>query len=119
PTRWGAVGAGGLAVLGAVGLYGTHVEPYWIRTERVSLDVEPIDGGPVRLGVLSDLQTADITDYEWGAVRRLMREDPDVILVAGDFFQSAEPLFLESLPELRELLGALQAPGGVFVVEGD
>jgi predicted MPP superfamily phosphohydrolase len=119
PTRWGMVGAGGLVALGAVGFYGTHVEPRWIRTERVSLDVDGVDGEPVRIGVLSDVQTADITDYEWGAVRRLMREEPDVILVAGDYFQSPEAPFLESLPELRELLGTLEAPGGVFLVEGD
>ena len=119
PKKWTMVGAGGLLALGAVGFYGTHVEPRWIRTERVSLDVEQVDGEPLRIGVLSDLQTADITDYEWGAVRRLMREEPDLILVAGDYFQSPEPPFLESLPELQDLLGTLEAPGGVFLVEGD
>lgn len=119
PTRWGMVGAGALLLLGAIGWYGTHVEPRWIRTERVTLDVEPVDGEPLRIGVLSDLQTADITDYEWGAVRRLMREEPDLILVAGDYFQSPEPPFLEQLDELRALMGTLEAPGGVYLVEGD
>jgi predicted MPP superfamily phosphohydrolase len=119
PTTWGLVGAGGLLALGAVGFYGTHVEPRWIRTERVSLDVGPVDGEPLRVGVLSDLQTADITDYEWGAVRRLMREEPDVIVVAGDYFQSDDRSFDAALPELRDLLAVLEAPGGVFLVQGD
>jgi predicted MPP superfamily phosphohydrolase len=48
-----------------------------------------------------------------------MAEEPDLILVAGDYFQSDEALFLENLAELRDLLGLLDAPGGVFMVEGD
>ena len=119
PTRWAMAGAGGLLGLAVIGFYGTHVEPRWIRTERVSLDVESVDGEPIRVGVLSDLQSADLTDYEWGAVRRLMREEPDVILISGDYFQSDGPTFDAALPELRELLAELQAPGGVFLVEGD
>jgi predicted MPP superfamily phosphohydrolase len=120
PTRWGMIGAAGLMALGAVGLYATHVEPRWIRTERVSLDVDgvPTDE-PLRIGVLSDLQTDGIGDYEWDAVHRLMGEEPDLILVAGDYFQSDEALFLSQLEELRDLLGTLSAPGGVFLVQGD
>ena len=119
PTRWGAIGAGGLAVLGAVGFYGTHLEPYWIRTERVTLDVAPVDGEPIRVGVLADIQTDSIGDYERDAIDRLMREEPDLVLVAGDFVQDDEAGFLSQLDGLRGLLGELAAPGGVFVVEGD
>jgi hypothetical protein len=116
PDRWATIGAGGMLALGAVGFYGTHVEPHWIRTERVRLDVAGVDDRPLRIGVLSDLQTADVTDFEWDAVHRLMREDPDVILVAGDIFQSGGLAFDAALPELRDLLAELQAPGGVFLV---
>jgi predicted MPP superfamily phosphohydrolase len=119
PTRGAIVAAAGLFLLGPIGFYGTHVEPFWLRTERVTLDVAAVDGEPVRIGVLSDIQTEDVTDYEWRAVRRLMREEPDLILVAGDYFQSAEAPFLAELPELRDLLATLEAPGGVFLVEGD
>jgi predicted MPP superfamily phosphohydrolase len=119
PTRSAMVGSGGLLALGALGIYGTHVEPYWIRTDRVSLDVAAVDGEPLRIGVMSDLQPDHISDYERDAVRRLMREEPDMILIAGDVFQSPEAEFLENLPALRELFGSLHAPGGVYVVEGD
>ena len=37
----------------------------------------------------------------------------------GDFFQSDGPDFEAALPELRALLGRLEAPGGVFITEGD
>ena len=42
-----------------------------------------------------------------------------MILVPGDFFQSDGPDFEAALPELRALLGRLEAPGGVFITEGD
>jgi predicted MPP superfamily phosphohydrolase len=120
PERWAVAGGGGLLLLGAVGFYATHIEPHWIRTERVSVDVEPLTGGDeIRVGVLADLQTDDVGDFERGVVDRLMAEEPDLILVAGDFFQSDGKDFEAATPELRELLGGLSAPGGVFVVEGD
>ena len=120
PRRWGAIAAGSLLSLAAVGLYATYVEPRWIRTERVALDVAPIEGADeLRIGVLADLQTDGIGSYEYDAVDRLMAEEPDVILVPGDVFQSDGPRFEAALPELRALLGRLEAPGGVFITEGD
>lgn len=120
PQRWGAIAAGGLVFLAVVGLYATYVEPRWIRTERVALDVAPLAGGDeLRIGVLSDLQTDGIGGYEYDAVDRLVAEEPDVILVPGDFFQSDGRDFEAALPELRALLGRLEAPGGVFITEGD
>ncbi len=120
PRRWGAVAAGGLLSLAVVGLYATYLEPRWIRTERVALDVAPLEGSDeLRVGVLSDLQTDGIGSYEYDAVGRLMAEEPDVIVVPGDFFQSDGPDFEAALPELRALLGRLEAPGGVFITEGD
>lgn len=120
PQRWGAIAAGGLLSLAAVGLYATYLEPRWIRTERVALDVAPLEGADeLRVGVLSDLQTDSIGPYEYDAVGRLMAEEPDVILVPGDFFQSGGLAFEAALPELRALLSRLEAPGGVFITEGD
>ncbi len=120
PQRWGAIAAGGLLSLAVVGLYATYLEPRWIRTERVALDVAPLEGADeLRIGVLSDLQTDGIGCYEYDAVDRLMAEEPDVIVVPGDVFQSDGPDFEAALPELRALLGRLEAPGGVFITEGD
>jgi len=120
PQRWALVGAAGLLLLGAVGFYGTHIEPTRLRTERVSLDVASVDGGgELRIGVLADLQTEDIRDHERRAVDRLLAEDPDLILMPGDYFQSDGPSFDEGLADLRELLARIDAPAGVFMTEGD
>jgi predicted MPP superfamily phosphohydrolase len=86
----------------------------------VSLDVEPVRGGEeIRVGVLADLQTDDIGASERAAVDRLMDEEPDLILVPGDIFQSDGKDFEAAADEIRELLSGLSAPGGVYLVEGD
>ncbi len=107
------------ALLAAVGFYATHIEPYRLRTDRVALDVPEVDGDPIRIGVLADLQSDGIEGYEQDAVSRLLDQDPDLILVAGDFFQSNGTTFEAAVPEIRSLLGRLEAPFGVYVVEGD
>lgn len=120
PRRWGAVAGAALVALAAVGLYASYIEPRWLRTERVALDVAAVaDGDEIRIGVLADLQTNDIGSYEEAAIDRLVAEEPDLILVAGDYFQSDGPDFEAALPELRALLSRLEAPAGVFMTEGD
>jgi hypothetical protein len=98
----------------AVGGYATHVEPYRLRIDRatVALDPERAGAAPIRIGVLADLQTADVRGYEHRAVDRLVAERPDLILVAGDLFQGAEASFAAHEDELRVLLGRLRAPHG-------
>lgn len=117
----GALVAGGLLLaLAPLGWWATHVEPYRLRTDRAELDVAALDGGgPIRVGVISDIQTQHIGAYERRAVDRLMAEHPDLILVAGDVFQSDGPTFEAAVPEIQALLRRLRAPGGVFIVEGD
>ncbi len=119
PTRWGLVAGGGLLALGAVGFYATHIEPFRLRVDRATLDVAPVDGEPLRVAVLADLQTGDVTSYERDAIDRLTAEEPDLILVAGDLLQTDGPDFDRHADEMRELLAQLDAPGGVYVTEGD
>ena len=112
-----------LASLGMVpvGVYATWVEPFRLRLETARAGVSTLrDGnGVVRIGVLSDLQTDGVTDYERGAVDRLMAEKPDVILLPGDVFQGTQDQFETAMPGLWELLNRLSAPGGVYLVLGD
>lgn len=119
--RSGVVAAAALLALAIVGLYATHVEPRWLRVDRAELDVAAVGEGeePIRIGVLADLQTDGFDGHEERAVDRLLAEEPDLILLAGDYFQSDGPDFFASLPELRALLARIEAPAGVFLVEGD
>lgn len=110
-----------LLVPAPVSWYATHVAPYRLRVERAEVPLPEQRSGsdPVRLGVLSDLQTTRITAYEQRAVTRLMALRPDVILIPGDLFQGSAAEFERELPAFRRLLGRLHAPGGVYAVRGD
>jgi predicted MPP superfamily phosphohydrolase len=74
---------------------------------------------PLRIGVLADLQCEEVGDHEREAVDRMMAERPDLILLAGDYHQGSGDKLDEQLPALRALMRRLDAPGGVFAVQGD
>ncbi|WP_421118911.1 metallophosphoesterase [Aquihabitans daechungensis] len=110
-----------LLLLAPLGIWATHVAPFRLREDRASLALRPgrsLDR-PLRVGVLADLQTIGVTEYERSAVDRLMAREPDVILIAGDLFQGNGEQFARTLPAYRAMLGRLRAPGGVYVVRGD
>jgi predicted MPP superfamily phosphohydrolase len=127
--RWGVPRLGPIASLLAVvvllaaplGFYTTHIEPYAVSVERVarSLPSERAGDDVVRIGVLTDLQTTHIGDYEHRAVDLLNEAEPDVVLIGGDLFQGTPGQFEANQDELRRLLTGIDAPGGVYVVEGD
>ena len=107
--------------LAMIGVYATWIEPFHLRLEtaRLSISDQRQGSAPMRLAVLSDLQTDCVTEYEHEAVARLMAVQPDVIFIPGDVFQGSEDVFEAQLPALRALLSKLDAPGGVFLVPGN
>jgi predicted MPP superfamily phosphohydrolase len=110
-----------LLVPAVLGFYATHIEPNRLRVQRVTVGVDPARAGhdPVRIAVVSDLQTDHVGPFERKVVARVNALHPDVILVPGDLFQSDQATFEHWLPSYRALLAKLRAPHGVFVVQGD
>lgn len=111
----------GLGMLPLVA-YATFVEPFDLRIETATLELpaERRGGEPLLIGVLSDLQARKVTGYEEAAVSLLMQAQPDIILVPGDVIhQTRFEDYDAVLPEFRELLGKLHAPGGVYFVQGN
>ena len=108
-------------LLAPVGAYASFVEPERLTLERAELELDPGRAGerPLRIGVIADLQCEEVGEHEREAVDRLMAERPDVILLAGDYHQGAGHKLGEQLPALRALMRRLDAPGGVFAVQGD
>lgn len=95
-----------------VGLYASYVEPFWLRTDRVELNDPraPVDGaGSLRIGVLADLQTIEVGDYENRAVDALLAEEPDLVVIPGDLWQMSAEEFEERWPQFAELLMRLDA----------
>lgn len=127
--RWGLPRLGRVATVGAVvvmlaaplGFYATHVEPYAVSVERVALALPPERAGDdtLRIGVITDLQTTEIGGYERRALRLLDDADPDLVLVGGDLFQGTPRQLSDNWDALRDLFTGVDAPAGVYVVEGD
>lgn len=114
-----------LALLGIalapIGFVATFVEPYRLVTETAEIVVprERALSRPLVIGVLSDIQCVAVTDREREAVARVMQARPDLVLLPGDLQQIGFDRRDEIAPQLRELLAPLDAPFGVYYVEGD
>lgn len=104
-----------------IGLYASFIEPFRLRFERHTVPVRAERAGrsPLRIGVLADIQTDRVTDFERSAADRLMAERPDVILLPGDLHHGTRRELAEQSPALRDLLVRLSAPGGVYFVLGN
>jgi hypothetical protein len=112
----------GLCLIGPfVGWYATFWEPFQLRIETATIVVKQDRAGsePIKIGVMTDLQTRHVSDYERRAVKLLLDQRPDIILLPGDIFQGSDEALEGQFSALRELLMQLDAPGGVFLVPGD
>jgi hypothetical protein len=92
--------------------YATIVEPNWIDVTRHHVDIS--GARAFRIAVLSDLHSAGMGFLERQVIEVLLREKPDVILVAGD---SASDDGDKVDAEL--ILRRLAAPLGVWFVPGN
>ena len=118
-TRAGKALAGLAISFFFLGAWANLIEPHWLVLERaeVVLPPERAPATPISVGVIADLQTDHIGDYEHDAIDRLMALEPDVIVLPGDVYDSREPEAMIS--DVQELFSRLEAPGGVWLVEGD
>jgi predicted MPP superfamily phosphohydrolase len=108
--------------LAPVGAYATFVEPARLVTEEVTVPLDPGRAGsePIRVAVLADIQSCEVTERLREAVRRAMDFEPHVILLPGDLMQCERVAARErGIPEFRRLLAPLDAPLGVWFVMGN
>lgn len=118
PLTIAALAALGAAV--ALALYGTLVEPYWLRVHRETMRLEgmPAELEGLRIVQLSDLHIGDrVPDaYLRRAFRAAHALAPDVVVVTGDVitFEDHVP------PQLGELVGEVpHGRLGTFAVLGN
>lgn len=110
-----------LLVPGLMAAHATFVAPYQLKLETPTLHLpgKSLGDKPITIAILADIQTDRVSAYEHGAVDRAMAEKPDLVLLPGDLFQNRPSEWEAQTPALRELLGKLHAPGGVFMVLGN
>jgi predicted MPP superfamily phosphohydrolase len=118
-STWpGRVIGAGVLVPAVLGLYASHVEPFWLRVDRVDVPVDAAGG--LRIGVLADLQTRDIGDHERDAVAALIDQDPDLVVVPGDLWQTDDAFIAAEWGRWADLMTVLvDAVGTVVIVEGN
>ena len=115
----GLVGAG-LGIATGAGVHGYLYERHHLELTRAKL---PVSGLPealrgLRVGVLTDIHRSQAVPHELvaAAVRMLMAEKPDVILLGGDYVSFSDRRYVQ---RAAEALAPLSAPHGVLAVMGN
>jgi predicted MPP superfamily phosphohydrolase len=115
----GLVGAG-LGVATGAGVHGYLYERHHLELTRATM---PVSGLPealrgLRIGVMTDIHRSQAVSHELvaTAVRLLMAEKPDVILLGGDYVSFGDRRYVQ---RAAEALAPLSAPHGVLAVMGN
>jgi hypothetical protein len=96
------------------------IEPTWLEVSHYRF-ASPKLSRPVRIVVLADLQTDECGPYERRVLEETLAQQPDLILLAGDYLQTTGEKHDRVQREINAILRELdfRAPGGVFAVEGN
>ncbi|MGE0448868.1 MAG: metallophosphoesterase [Vicinamibacterales bacterium] len=115
-----AVVAAGAGVVGGTGAYGFLYARHALSVTRTDLIVRglPPALSGVRIGLLTDIHRSRwVSDEDvQTAVRRLMHESPDLIVLGGDYVTWGDRSFVQAA---AESLRGLSAPHGVFAILGN
>lgn len=109
------------AALEAVAVDAFWIEPVWLQVTYQEI-ASPKLVKPMRVAILADLQTDRVGAYERSVLARVLAEEPDLILLAGDYLQEYNHDRRADLrSKLREILKDLdfRAPLGVYAVGGN
>lgn len=100
-----------------LGLYGFLVEPQQLTVSQVEIQAATLER-PLRIVQLSDLHVERATRREFELPQRVAELKPDLIVLTGDYLNSSyldDPI---AIHDLREMIGQLQAPLGIYAVDG-
>jgi len=90
-------------------------EPYSCQVEEIELALPKVPPGrELRVVQLTDLHIGRYGRYFRDVARQAMALRPELILLTGDYLEEQR-----NLGEVREFLGQLSAPYGIFAVQGN
>lgn len=117
--------AGVFAVAWALGVWAFLLEPTTLKVRHVTVESAAWTGPPVRIGVISDTHVSaphvDVGRMR-GLVQRMNAEQPDIVLLLGDYTGGSSQAAERNRPEILEgveAFGALRAPLGAYAVLGN
>jgi predicted MPP superfamily phosphohydrolase len=114
------VAAAGVGTIGGIAAHGFLYERRRIDVTRATLDVSglPPTLAGLKVGFLSDLHRSRTVPHQLAdtAVRLLMAEQPDLIILGGDYVTWGDRAYVEPA---AEALAPLTSPHGVIAVLGN
>ena len=108
------------AIVG-VGVDAFLIEPHWLAVDQVTIRTDKLERN-VRVAVVADVQTDRPGRYERRAFRRVRAEEPDVILLVGDYIHEADGnRYVAAGEKLNQIMeeADLDAPLGIYAVRGN
>ena len=97
------------------------IEPQWLEVTEITL-VSPKLDQTVKVIVIADIQTDHPGSYESRVLEFTAAEDPDLVLMAGDYLQISDPeTYQIAVEEFRIIFQSTQIdpPLGIFAVRGN
>lgn len=89
-------------------LWAREVAPYDLQMRRYEVISPAYRGPPLKIAIISDLQTDHVGAHEERAFDRIDLERPDLLLLPGDFLQvMSRTAYERERPRLRALFGRL------------
>ncbi|HXW04809.1 MAG TPA: metallophosphoesterase [Vicinamibacterales bacterium] len=114
------VGAAAIGAIGGTAAHGFLYERHHVSLTRTVLEVSGLADSlsGFRIGFISDLHRSQTVPHELGesAVRVLTAEQPDLVVLGGDYVTWGDRAFVEPA---AEVLAPLSAPHGVVAVLGN
>ncbi|MBM4365769.1 MAG: hypothetical protein FJ102_06105 [Deltaproteobacteria bacterium] len=96
------------------------VDAFVVEPRAVELSTTRVEGPPLRIALVTDIQTDDVGEYERHVLDLVRAAAPDLILFAGDYVQVSDPgEYRRQAHLLATALGDLDATLGAFAVRGD
>ncbi len=104
-----------------VGVDAFVIEPHWLEITHIEIPTDKIEA-PITIALLADIQTDKVTDWERDVLARVVAEDPDLVLFAGDYVQHDNQYEYEkTITRLNAVIreSGLDPPLGIVAVQGN
>jgi uncharacterized protein len=112
---WGRVWVSAAALL----LTAISLDAFFVEPRRLELSRVVVPGLPARVLLVADLQTDQVGPWEEEVFDRIIAEDADLVLFAGDYIQAPKRIWAEQAEKLRTQLLRLHPRLGALAVHGD
>jgi len=119
--RWSWASFATAAALLVVAVDAWFIEPTWLEVTHHRVVSAKLNR-TLRIVVLSDIQTDEVGAYERRAIRTALDQQPDLLVLPGDYLQLRSPeRYQAAVARLGALLNeeGFAAPLGVLAVEGN